>query len=115
VAEKWTAVATSEQIGDGPCQVWADGRPWVLVRLDGEIAAFADRCPHRLAPLSAGRRVGSTLECGYHGWRFDRTGRAVAIPSLGDEAVIPRRACLTNRPVRVEDGCVYLSVPNPSR
>jgi phenylpropionate dioxygenase-like ring-hydroxylating dioxygenase large terminal subunit len=112
MAPAWTAVAASEEVADDPHQVWAEGRPWVLVRFDGDVVAFADRCPHRMAPISAGRRVDATLECGYHGWRFDRTGRAVAIPSLGDDAAIPPRACLTILPVREEDGFVYISLPD---
>ena len=49
-----------------------DGRPGVLV----------DRCPHRNAPLSAGRIHAGALECAYHGWRFDAGGGCVAIPGL---------------------------------
>jgi len=51
--------------------------------------AFADRCPHRGARLSRGRVVAptaagmpATLECAYHGWRFDDAGRCRAIPAL---------------------------------
>jgi phenylpropionate dioxygenase-like ring-hydroxylating dioxygenase large terminal subunit len=102
-------VARSVEVGTEPHRVWADGRPWVLVRLEDEPVGFADRCPHRLAPLSAGRSVEGTLECGYHGWRFDPSGRAVAIPSLGPGATIPPRACLTVVPVREEDGIVLIA------
>ena len=31
----WHAVATVEEVGDGPFQVWLLGEPWALVRLDG--------------------------------------------------------------------------------
>ena len=32
----------------------------------------ADRCPHRLVPLSEGRvNEKGEIECGYHGWSFD--------------------------------------------
>ena len=51
----WHAVATVEEVGDGPFQAWLLGEPWALVRLDGELRAFVDRCPHRLAPLTVGR------------------------------------------------------------
>jgi vanillate O-demethylase monooxygenase subunit len=102
--EEWRVVAEDRALGDGPLQVWLDDQPWVLVRLGDEIVGFADRCPHRLAPLSAGRIVDGTIECGYHGWRFAADGRAVAIPSLGPEARLPPRACLTALPVCVRDG-----------
>lgn len=47
---------------------------------DGTPAALHDRCPHRFAPLSLGRVVGDSVECGYHGLRFDKTGSCVANP-----------------------------------
>jgi vanillate O-demethylase monooxygenase subunit len=73
--------------------------PWVLVRLDGEMVAFVDECPHRLAPLSAGRVVSAEdgsarLACGYHGWRYGTDGRCDLIPALGKFERISRRAAL---------------------
>jgi phenylpropionate dioxygenase-like ring-hydroxylating dioxygenase large terminal subunit len=107
---RWQAVAASGSVTDGPLQVWLDGRPWVLLRLDGRLVGFADRCPHRLAPLSAGWREGNTLRCGYHGWRFDGDGRVVSIPSLGEARRLPP-ACLTVLPTRERGGTVFASVP----
>ena len=84
----WHVVATSDEVGRDPVQVWLLGEPWVLVRLptpDGatRLAAFEDRCPHRLAPLSAGSVVGETLQCAYHGWCFDGDGTCTRVPAIG--------------------------------
>ncbi|HHL42129.1 MAG TPA: Rieske (2Fe-2S) protein, partial [Hellea balneolensis] len=47
------------------------GHPIVVGRgQDGKIFALRDICPHRAAPLSAGRIVKDSVECPYHGWRF---------------------------------------------
>ena len=46
----------------------------------GEITALRDRCCHRLAPLSKGRKEGDCVRCGYHGLLFDATGRCIEIP-----------------------------------
>ena len=46
----------------------------------GQVVAMEDVCPHRLAPLSIGRLVDDTIECGYHGLRFGCDGRCVRIP-----------------------------------
>jgi phenylpropionate dioxygenase-like ring-hydroxylating dioxygenase large terminal subunit len=50
----------------------------------GEVYAMRDICPHRAAPLSAGRLVGERgaeeVECPYHGWRFRTDGACAAIP-----------------------------------
>jgi phenylpropionate dioxygenase-like ring-hydroxylating dioxygenase large terminal subunit len=66
------------------------GTPFVLFRGEGgKPAALLDRCPHRNAPLSLGRVVpGGRLECRYHGWQFEGTGRCALVPGLtgGTEA-----------------------------
>ncbi|MCY4394936.1 MAG: aromatic ring-hydroxylating dioxygenase subunit alpha [Rhodospirillaceae bacterium] len=57
------------------------GEPVVLFRqADGTPAALEDRCPHRRLPLSMGTVVGDHLQCGYHGFTLDGTGRCVRIP-----------------------------------
>ncbi len=47
---------------------------------NGRVVALEDRCPHRSAPLSKGKLIGDTLRCGYHGMRYDATGKCVLIP-----------------------------------
>jgi phenylpropionate dioxygenase-like ring-hydroxylating dioxygenase large terminal subunit len=95
LARGWHAVARAAEIGEAPAQVWLLGHAWVLARIDGRLRAFVDRCPHRLAPLSAGSILGDSLQCGYHGWRFAADGQAVAIPANGPGVPMPPRACLT--------------------
>lgn len=57
------------------------GEDVVLYRgADGAVTAMVDRCPHRLAPLSAGRIEGGNLRCMYHGLLFDPQGRCVDVP-----------------------------------
>ncbi len=47
----------------------------------GAPVAAADRCPHRLAPLSAGRLEPGGLRCMYHGLLFDPSGCCVEVPA----------------------------------
>ncbi len=67
------------------------GDPVLLGRSkSGHVFALRDICPHRAAPLSAGRfhtEAGGaeTVECPYHGWRFRSDGACAAIPSLTDD------------------------------
>jgi vanillate O-demethylase monooxygenase subunit len=85
----WIAVAHSAEVpGNTPVQVLVAGEAWVLTRLDGELTAFEDRCPHRQSPLSAGAVTkaedGSPrLTCAAHGWRFDAAGQCDLIPGSG--------------------------------
>jgi vanillate O-demethylase monooxygenase subunit len=106
----WHAVARVEEVAPGPVQVWLLGEPWAVARVDGELRAFRDRCPHRRAPLTAGRLVGRELECGYHGWRFRGDGRVTTVPALGPDARLPERACLdTAAGVRERFGLVWVA------
>ncbi|MEB3263956.1 MAG: Rieske 2Fe-2S domain-containing protein [Synechococcus sp.] len=65
----------------------------------GRWRAFADVCPHRLVPLSDGRlNERGELECPYHGWSFEGSGRCTRIPQADDESAeaalaSPRTAC----------------------
>ena len=45
-------------------------------KADGSVAALADRCAHRFAPLHMGKVVaGDRVQCAYHGLEFDGAGR----------------------------------------
>lgn len=110
----WHPVARSADVGDRPLRSVLLGEAWVLVRLDGAVRAFRDRCPHRLAPLSLGSCAGDTLQCAYHGWRFDAAGACVEIPALGPGATLPPRARLEAPAGLVErQGMVYLAPAEP--
>jgi phenylpropionate dioxygenase-like ring-hydroxylating dioxygenase large terminal subunit len=109
----WYPVAASSEVTDRPLAIELLGVRWVLVRLAGELVAFADTCPHRLMPLSAGTACGNTLRCSYHGWEFDAAGTAVLIPSLGPEAPITARARLSRPADLLERYGVVWMAPEP--
>ena len=75
---------------DGP-----DGKAICLVRFGGQVTAFTDECTHQAFPLSAGEvHDDGTLECVWHGARFDCLTGAVRREPATD--------ALTVYPVRVE-------------
>lgn len=86
--DHWYVLAMSTELKDKPLVRTLYDTPIVLFRgKDGAVGALLDRCPHRNVPLSMGQVLGdSTLECPYHGWRFDRRGGCTHIPSLCEEA-----------------------------
>jgi phenylpropionate dioxygenase-like ring-hydroxylating dioxygenase large terminal subunit len=108
----WHAVAASGEVTSSPRQVWLLDEPWCLVRLGDRVVAFADRCPHRRAPLSAGTVCGATLRCGYHGWCFDAGGTLVGVPSQPDRLA----GVAAERPFAVEEryGLVWLAPEAPA-
>lgn len=77
----------------------------------GEVFALRDICPHRAAPLSAGKILpDDTVECPYHGWRFRRDGICSLIPSTvdGQDNIDPSRIRVRAYPVREQDGLVWI-------
>ena len=94
---QWYVAAYSHELGRAPLQRWFFDEPVVMFRAgDGTAVALFDRCPHRGLRLSAGSLVGDTIQCTYHGMRFDRSGACVAIPSGGP---IASRMCVRSYPV----------------
>lgn len=73
---------------------------------DGSIAAIHDRCPHRFVPLSMGKRVGDSLQCGYHGLRFDGSGACVEAPHDDDNQ--KARACVKGYAAIERDKLIWL-------
>ncbi|MBI1732167.1 MAG: aromatic ring-hydroxylating dioxygenase subunit alpha [Gammaproteobacteria bacterium] len=83
------------------------GEPIVLVRtVAGRAFALEDRCAHRQVPLSAGVVNGEQIQCCYHGWTYDCTGRCVNIPYIGRNEIAPRG--VRGYPCREEYGLIWL-------
>lgn len=85
----WHVAAWSHEIpADGLLTRRLLGERIVFYRdSQGVACALRDRCPHRAAPLSMGRREGDTLRCMYHGLVFNPQGVCIHVP--GTERVPP--------------------------
>lgn len=104
----WYVACQSADLHHKPLSRVVLGVPLVLFRDGaGKAAALLDRCPHRNVPLSLGRVVqGGRLECAYHGWQFEGSGRCAHIPGLIGDAARERRAPAAA--VREQDGFVWV-------
>ena len=76
VRNTWYVAAWSHEVaGDQVLARTIMNEPLVLYRAgSGSVVAMEDRCCHRLAPLSLGRREGDDLRCMYHGMKFGPDG-----------------------------------------
>lgn len=72
---------------------------------DGRCVALSDRCPHRFAPLHLGKLTEGTVECGYHGLRFDGSGRCVHNPHGN---AIPKAAKVRAYPLVERYGLLWI-------
>lgn len=71
----------------------------LLLKLEGVVHAYEDRCAHQGVPLSEGELRDGVLTCRAHHWQYDaRSGRGVN----------PASVCLKAVPVRVEDDSILV-------
>lgn len=112
----WYFAALSGDLKPGKLQRYEIlGEPVLLGRTrSGEVYALRDICPHRAAPLSAGKLTrdadgAETVECPYHGWRFRTDGACSAIPSLvADQQIDTARIRVRRYPVAESQGLVFV-------
>lgn len=79
----------------------------------GRPAALKDRCCHRTAKLSKGRCVNGALECGYHGWTYDGSGRVIRIPQYEPERAIPADYCTPAYRCEAKYGYAWVALDEP--
>ncbi|MBT8446222.1 MAG: Rieske 2Fe-2S domain-containing protein, partial [Gammaproteobacteria bacterium] len=110
----WYAAAWGDELAAGPVARKLLDRPVALFRdAAGAAHAIGGRCPHRFAPLGEGIVTeDGTLQCPYHGLRFDGSGRCVHNPHQPEH--VPDVAVPT-WPVVERHGLVWIWFGDPAR
>lgn len=80
-------------------------------KADTSLVAMSNKCPHRHAPLSMGRKEGDHLRCMYHGLKFAPDGQCVEIP--GQER-IPEGTCVRTFPVVQRHRWIWIWMGDPA-
>lgn len=98
-------LASAELLEGGRAVVVAGGREIAVVRVEGEVHAVANTCPHRGGSLGHGDLSGRHLYCPLHAWCFDvRSG----------EGFFPKGARIAIHRAREEGGQIFVDpVPQP--
>lgn len=103
----WYMAGWGEALADRPQRIKILNEGIALARLaDGTAFALADRCPHRFASLGEGKLIEDTVQCPYHGLRFDRSGQCVYNPH--DDRTIPDRAQVRSYPLVERHGALWI-------
>lgn len=76
--------------------------------VNGKVICQADQCPHRGAALSIGCVMGDTLQCAFHGFEFDSSGRCTYVPANGRAADVPKALQVTTYFTHEEHGYIYI-------
>jgi phenylpropionate dioxygenase-like ring-hydroxylating dioxygenase large terminal subunit len=107
----WYVAATSDEVGQDLVTRRLLGVSVVMYRRgSGEVVAMEDRCVHRAYPLSAGRRDGDRVVCGYHGFAYDPNGCVVDVPSQEN---VPPGARVRTYPVHEQSPFVWIWLGEP--
>ena len=103
----WYVVAWDHEVGaDALFSRRVLNEPILLFRTAGAaITALEDRCCHRLAPLSLGRKEGDCVRCGYHGLKFNAAGECVEVPGVEQ---VPPNTRVKTYPVAVKNKWVFV-------
>jgi phenylpropionate dioxygenase-like ring-hydroxylating dioxygenase large terminal subunit len=110
IPNQWYAVLDSGEIPrDRPVGVTRMGEKLVFWRdRRGDVVCQRDRCAHRGAALSAGKVCGDHVQCPFHGFEYDASGRCQLIPANGRQADVPERFRLHTYPAREAHGFIYI-------
>lgn len=113
--DSWYVAAWADELGEQHmiARQLLDQPVVMYRRRDGVAVALADRCAHRFAPLHMGRLVDDTIECAYHGLRFDCSGTCSFNPHGNGK--IPPRAQVRSYPLVERYRLLWIWMGKPDR
>ena len=112
VRNTWYVAGWDNEVGPGNLfSRTIIGIPVLMYRTaDGALHALEDRCCHRGAPLSVGRREGDCVRCMYHGLKFDASGQCIEAPA---QQRIPPQARVRTFPVVERNRWIWIWMGDP--
>ena len=113
VRNSWYVAGWSSNFGNELKALTIVDQTLVMFRCaDGALVALEDRCPHRQLPLSKGKRIGDTIQCGYHGMTFGRDGKCVRVPGQDN---LPASAYVETYPLHEQHQIVWVWMGDPDQ
>jgi phenylpropionate dioxygenase-like ring-hydroxylating dioxygenase large terminal subunit len=100
----------SSQVGAKPVGVTRMGEKLVFWRDDsGQVSCLRDRCAHRGVELSKGEVLDNgRLQCPFHGFEYDTSGRITRIPANGRNAPVPERFRVHSYPTHEAHDLIWI-------
>lgn len=81
------------------------GGEFLVCRVEGNLFALDNECPHAGGPLAMGNFSPPFIACPWHAWEFDcRTGACVH----------SAKARVATYPVEIRDGAIWVNLPPPA-
>jgi toluene monooxygenase system ferredoxin subunit len=98
----WNKAEGMEGLWEGEmraCRV--EGQPVLILKQDGAVHAYEDRCAHKAVPLSEGRLEGGVLTCRAHEFSYD---------AASGKGINPGNARLRAYAAKQEAGDIWVDV-----
>jgi phenylpropionate dioxygenase-like ring-hydroxylating dioxygenase large terminal subunit len=110
IPNQWYIILDAREVPQGkPVGVTRMGEKLVIWRdPHGQVTCMRDLCPHRGVALSVGQLKGECIECPFHGFLYDTSGRCRLIPANGREAEPPKAFQIYTYPTREAHGFIYI-------
>jgi len=110
IKNQWYAVLDSRQVKRNKMiGVTRLSEKLVFWRDDsGEVHCIFDKCCHRGASLCAGKLVKNHVECPFHGFQYDASGKVTSIPANGRAAKVAENYRVNAYRVRDAYGFIWL-------
>lgn len=110
IYNQWYIVLESKELHQNtPLKIVRFGEALVMWRDSGSnIACIEDRCCHRGASLACGKIQKGEIECPFHGYLYDKTGKVTTIPANGKIAEVPDSVRVKAYDVYEDFGFIWL-------
>jgi phenylpropionate dioxygenase-like ring-hydroxylating dioxygenase large terminal subunit len=90
IYNQWYVILDSKELKNKPIGLKRLGENLAMWRDErGKACCIADRCCHRGVSLACGKTMDGKLECPFHGFLYDKSGKVTVIPANGKNKVVP--------------------------
>jgi phenylpropionate dioxygenase-like ring-hydroxylating dioxygenase large terminal subunit len=91
IPNQWYVILESKELKrNKPLRLKRLNEDLVLWRdKEDQVCCIADRCCHRGVSLSCGKIIDGSLECPFHGFIYDKSGKVKIIPANGKNRSVP--------------------------
>lgn len=109
IPNQWYVILDSNELKSRPVGLTRLGQKMAVWRdSKGTAHAAADQCPHRGASLAQGVVQGDYLQCPFHGFEFDSSGKCTYIPAIGRGGQPPKALQVRSFPTREAFGYIWI-------
>jgi phenylpropionate dioxygenase-like ring-hydroxylating dioxygenase large terminal subunit len=109
IPNQWYVILESTELRQKPVGITRMGEKMAAWRdRQGTAHVISDQCPHRGASLSRGKVMGDCLQCPFHGFEFDSSGKCTFIPANGRTSEPPKAMKSGVYPTREEHGYIWI-------